>query len=162
MKITEKNIYDILSKKYTNIIWQDDCIYLTIDLNKIKDKTASKKIQDLCKKLKVHLYESYKTSEDNKKQYVLITKENYISKIFKDKTYGDVFETTKERRDAFIYYRSFCHKDIEIILDSDMISDFLDDVFNFLKIHVEADFIIYCAKKRKMDPIKYVHTLIYG
>jgi len=78
-----------------------------------------------------------------------------IAEMIKGKCNGDLFVEVHQRVAAFNYHLEFWKEK-----PNSELNELLDDAYRFLYQSVDVDFILFCAKKEEMDPIRYCKMLI--
>jgi len=78
-----------------------------------------------------------------------------IAELLKGKCNGDLFTEVRQRVAAFKYNLEFWG-----YKPNPDVTELLDDAYRFLYQSVDADFILFCAKKENMDPIEYCKMLL--
>jgi hypothetical protein len=128
-------------------------------LNLIDMEDADKKVEDFCSKKKLSMIIKDINAYTNTRDWYVVpkSKETYYKVHFYagGLCYGDIFNEVRQRVAAFKYYQEFWKKEIE----SKTLDDILDDAYRFLYQHIDTNFIIFCAKKEKMDPVEYIKCL---
>jgi len=142
-------------KKYKR---DDRRVIVTVNLRKIQFDQANNIVTAVCKKLNMkELSSGVNLTNDVRDWDIKMFEDDRdrIAKYINDKCYADLFPSVRQRIAAFKYYKKFWGEELEDDKD-----ELLDSAYRFLNKTPDPNFIYYCAKREKIELMKYVRMLL--